>query len=165
MRVLNDLSRLPPQSSVFVDSNIITYFLLKHTDFYETCKRFLTRIERGEVSAFINHIVMSEVYFSYIRAKLSEDLDLHPSAIISKVKDDPGLLSRVDLSPVDLLFQMENLAVANPSQGSVGPLIQLSHLLPNDALHLSSMLSKNITDIASNDRDFERIRNIKVWRP
>jgi hypothetical protein len=33
VKVLNDISNIPANGSVFVDSNIITYFLLKHRDF------------------------------------------------------------------------------------------------------------------------------------
>jgi len=39
------------------------------------------------------------------------------------------------------------------------------YLLTNDSLNLHVMKSNKISDIATNDRDFERVDFIKVWRP
>ena len=39
------------------------------------------------------------------------------------------------------------------------------NLLPIDALHLSAMRRAHIRDIASRDRDFERVDGIVVWSP
>jgi predicted nucleic acid-binding protein len=38
-------------------------------------------------------------------------------------------------------------------------------LLSNDAFHLLTMEYLNIVDIVTNDRDFEQIAGIKVWKP
>jgi predicted nucleic acid-binding protein len=38
-------------------------------------------------------------------------------------------------------------------------------LLSNDALHLAVMKQNEILDIVTNDKDFELITNIKVWKP
>lgn len=39
------------------------------------------------------------------------------------------------------------------------------NLLPIDALHLSAMRRCRIRDIATRDRDFERVDGIVVWSP
>ncbi len=38
-------------------------------------------------------------------------------------------------------------------------------LLTRDSLHITTMEQNNITDIATNDRDFERVDFLKVWKP
>ena len=38
-------------------------------------------------------------------------------------------------------------------------------LLSNDALHLAIMVKEGISDIATYDSDFDKVENIKVWRP
>jgi len=38
-------------------------------------------------------------------------------------------------------------------------------LLPNDAFHVATMKRYGITNIATNDPDFERVEWIKVWKP
>jgi hypothetical protein len=44
-------------------------------------------------------------------------------------------------------------------------LMQESGLLSNDALHVASMEEQSIDTIATYDRDFERVPQIKVWKP
>ncbi len=41
----------------------------------------------------------------------------------------------------------------------------LYRLLPTDALHASVMENNNILNIATRDRDFNRIESFKVWMP
>lgn len=38
-------------------------------------------------------------------------------------------------------------------------------LLPNDALHLVAMKNCNIRNIATRDKDFERVEGIEIWTP
>jgi predicted nucleic acid-binding protein len=39
------------------------------------------------------------------------------------------------------------------------------YLLSNDAIHVATMKNYGITNIATNDPDFERVSWIKVWKP
>jgi predicted nucleic acid-binding protein len=39
------------------------------------------------------------------------------------------------------------------------------NLLPNDAIHLATVRRYGITNIATNDRDFERVDWLNVWKP
>jgi len=38
-------------------------------------------------------------------------------------------------------------------------------LLTNDAFHVATMKGQGITNIATNDPDFERVEWLKVWKP
>jgi len=38
-------------------------------------------------------------------------------------------------------------------------------LMSNDAIHVATMKQRGITNIATNDPDFERVEWIKVWKP
>jgi len=39
------------------------------------------------------------------------------------------------------------------------------HLLPRNATHLSIILSLNVPNIATTDSDFDKVKEIKVWKP
>jgi len=39
------------------------------------------------------------------------------------------------------------------------------HLFPRDALHAACCKAYGITNIATNDADFERVEWLKVWKP
>ncbi|RLG23263.1 hypothetical protein DRN76_05630 [Methanosarcinales archaeon] len=38
-------------------------------------------------------------------------------------------------------------------------------LMSNDAVHLATMKRYRVTNIATNDRDFEQVEWLKVWKP
>ena len=38
-------------------------------------------------------------------------------------------------------------------------------LLSNDAIHVATMKKYGVTNIATNDSDFDRVRWLKVWKP
>ena len=38
-------------------------------------------------------------------------------------------------------------------------------LMSNDAIHVATMEKRGISDIATNDPDFERVGWLKVWKP
>jgi len=39
------------------------------------------------------------------------------------------------------------------------------HLLPRNATHLSIIFSLNIPNIVTTDADFDKVKEIKVWKP
>ena len=61
---MNNLKQeiIPPDSDVFIDSNIFTYHLLGHKRYRDSVKDFLIKIESGIYTGYINEVVVSEVY-------------------------------------------------------------------------------------------------------
>jgi len=68
------------------------------------------------------------------------------------VKKIPRFNVKILSVPIDAIFQSKELR-------------KKYYLLTNDSLNLHVMKSNKISDIATNDRDFERVDFIKVWRP
>ncbi len=45
------------------------------------------------------------------------------------------------------------------------PKFRMRNFGSNDALHLAIMKKENITDIATYDSDFEKVKGIRRWKP
>jgi hypothetical protein len=105
---LNKLSDIPGDSLVFVDSNIFLYFVLDHPLYFESCKNFFERIKKGEMMGFINSIVFSETYFTYMRIQIKETYDITLKEVVGFIKEDPDVIKTVDLEPVDMIFEIPN---------------------------------------------------------
>lgn len=45
------------------------------------------------------------------------------------------------------------------------PKFRMRNFGSNDALHLAIMKKENITDIATYDSDFEKVKGIRTWKP
>jgi len=162
------LTELEPRSIVFVDSSIFTYFLLEDTRYFDWAKTFLERINQGEIIGAINNIVFTETMFNFVKAKVMIEENIFPREFIKAAKRQPEIIARVDISPVLELFNLPNLSILDLSPESledIGKIHSLYGLLSNDAYHLLTMEKHGIKNIATTDRDFERIECLNIWKP
>jgi predicted nucleic acid-binding protein len=60
----------------------------------------------------------------------------------------------------------EGLIPAPIDRNTVETAMTYTHsLLFSDALHTATRISNNINTIATNDNDFERIKELTIWKP
>lgn len=161
------LKGIQRSSKVFIDSNIITYHLSGHSIFGGASRNFLKDVERGEYESYVNDVVLSEVLLNFIKSELFRLRGIKPHRVVREIKRDPSLIGLVNFDAVTKLF--ENLRVEIlPVEYKCKELVEFISgyfLLPNDALHVATMKRYGITNIATNDPDFERVGWIKVWKP
>jgi len=161
------LKGIQRSSKVFIDSNIITYHLSGHNIFGGASRNFLKDVERGEYESYINDVALSEVLLNFIKSELFRLRGIKPHRVVREIKRDPSLIGLVNFDAVTKLF--ENLRVEIlPVEYKCKELVEFISgyfLLPNDALHVATMKRYGITNIATNDPDFERVGWIKVWKP
>jgi len=167
VKELNNLSKIPRGSLVFIDSNIFTYFLLRDSVYFNNTVQFLKKVESGDIIGFINSIVISEVLFNYVKAQICREYDIKPKAFIKFVKRKPESIGDVDIFEVEEIFTITNLNIIDAPMNDFS-MLRKAHkksLLSNDAFHLLTMEYLNIENIATNDSDFERINDIAMWKP
>jgi len=161
---LEDMQR---GSMVFIDTNIITYHLSGHNIFGGTSRNFLKGVESAEYESYVNDVVLSEVLLNYIKSELFRLRGIKPHRVIREIKREPSLIGLVNFDAVTKLF--ENLRVEIlPVEYKCKELVEVISgyfLLSNDAIHVATMKRYGITNIATNDPDFERVNWLKVWKP
>ncbi len=161
---MNRLNELPEASKIFVDSNILTYHLLKDPIHGLTCKQFIERIENGDVAGFVSPVVISETIYNFIKAHIVRKYGLKPKDTVPLMKAKPEVIAEADIGRVSELFEIFNILPIS-DVAEVYEAIKRYALLPNDAFHVVVMKNYGIENIATNDRDFERVDWIKVWIP
>lgn len=160
------LNILPPDSDVFIDSNIFTYHLLGHKKYRDSVKDFLIKIESGIYNGYINDVVVSEVYHNFIRVKICDKYNIQPVDFTRFIKSNPETISEVDLSKVTAILSMKNLQLIHDIKiGEVEENMTRYNLLSSDAIHVSSCKLQDIKYIATNDSDFERVGFLNLWMP
>jgi len=166
-----DLAQLPSGQTVFVDTNIFT---LHYRNKSATCTAFIGRIAQGEVTAFVNTQVLSDL--------------LHKLMLVEAVAK--GFIQRTRASDLKQCFQ-NNRGIAaqlrdyqTQFEDTVAIGLQVlristkilvdtkaertSHaLLTGDSLHLGTMNRHLpvINDIVTHDGDFRHIPGLTVWQP
>lgn len=161
------LKDLPKGSKVFIDSNIFTYHLSGHGVFGVACRDFLKLVEKGEYKGYINDVVISEVLLNFLKSELLRLKKIEPYMAVKEIKKDEKLLKIVDFSVIEFLFERLRFEVA-PSEFGWKTILRIVGnyaLLPNDSIHLATIEKCGIENIATNDRDFERVEWLKVWKP
>jgi predicted nucleic acid-binding protein len=161
-----ELSTLPSSERVFIDSNILTYHLLKDPIHGKRCKEFIGRAENDEFEGFISPIIVSETLFNFIKANIVKDYRIRPKEVVSFLKANPKVISKIDFGSASDLFEVFCiLSISELDVEECYKVIKDHALLTNDAFHVATMKRYGITNIATNDPDFERVGWIKVWKP
>ena len=166
-----DLATLPSGTSVFVDTNI---FDLHFRNRSATCSVFVERIARGEISAFVNTQVLSDLLHKLMLAE-AQLKGLIPRRSARELKDRLTVDRTIAGSLTDYQTQFENtLAIGIKILSVTGKLLKQSKversahgLMVGDSLHLCNMnrCTAHIHDIVTHDGDFKHISNIIVWEP
>jgi len=166
-----DLATLPSGTSVFVDTII---FDLHFRNRSATCTAFVERIARGEISAFVNTQVLSDLLHKLMLAE-AQLKGLIPNRSARELRDklttDRTIMGNLTAYQV----QFENtLAIGIRVLSVTGKLLRESKkervthgLMVGDSLHLCNMnrCAVPICNIVTNDGDFNHIANIVVWEP
>ncbi|MCX9011043.1 MAG: PIN domain-containing protein [Candidatus Methanoperedens sp.] len=161
-----NLNELPPDSEVFIDSNIFTYHLLGYKRYRESVRDFLIKIESGVYKGFINEIVISEVVHNVLRVKICEKYNILPIDFARFIKSNPQTISEVNLDKAIDILSMANLQLIQEIEiNMVKDHISKYNLLSADAIHTVSCNIQDIQHIATNDSDFERAIFLNVWTP
>ncbi len=172
--MIESLKEFDTEETIFVDANIFSFHHLNHQKFGEACTKFLQRIENGEVNAITSDLVIDEVAFVILIEKGCEILKTNRvREVKEKIKKDKDFavecydavkqflgytdfLREIGLSIIETGFRDINSSVDIASE---------CMLLPHDAIHVVVMKKYGIKNIATADSDFERVEEIKVWKP
>ena len=164
--VPGELSTLPSSEKVFIDSNIQTYHLLKDPIYGKRCKEFIGRVENDEIKGFISPIIVSETLFNFIKANIVKEYRIKPKEVVYFLKADPKAISNIDIGKASDLFKIFIiLPISELEVEECYKAIKDYALLTNDAFHVATMKRYGITNIATNDPDFERVEWLKAWKP
>lgn len=163
------MSSVPTRCRVFVDTNILLYAVTEHPVYSEWANTLLDRIRRGEVEGVVSVIVLNELLHQLVIGEVSHRQGIRPFEAIRHIKDHPDVLT--DLAAYEVVEDVEKnygLRVAGIGVEAFAlarALMREHRLLSNDALHLAVMQIETISDLVTNDRDFDRVAGIKVWKP
>jgi len=150
----------------FVDSNILTYHLLNHPVYGTACRNFIQDIQDGKYPGFITPIIISETLFNFIKADAFRMYGIRPGQVASFIKCNPEVLREISFDHLVELFDIFNIMpIGRPETAEALQIMGKYGILVNDALNIAAMKANRVFVAATNDRDFERVKDIKIWAP
>ena len=155
--------------AVFVDANTFVYALAPEPTLGPPCFQFLERIKRKEVEAFASSHVFSDVAhrlmsleacatFGWPYAGIANRLKRHPTEIAKLQKFRHALDQIVAIGLHILPVNSQDILLAGD--------LSIQHaLLSGDALIVAMMQKSGVTQLASNDADFDHGPGITRFGP
>lgn len=164
------LSDLEDGSSVFIDANIFVYHFSKKSKYNLDITNFLERIEKGRLKGFTSIQVIQETshrLMIFEAATLLEKFNLKD--LVYYLKVHPETIKKMEIhQSVPAQIVSFGLEIVSPDMNTVIRSQKMKNrygFLTNDALNLQIMEDLEISNIASNDSDFERVDFVNLYRP
>ncbi len=168
--MINSLEALPQSSDVFIDANIFLYHIMKRPKLFPPCHEFFMGIESGAYNGFTSTLVLNEVLHKLMLAEATHTYGLHSEHDAANVlKQNPEKIS--GLSQVWKNYAVIKdypIIIHGCNESLLDMAVDLSNrygLLISDASHLAVIKSEGISNVATNDRDFQRIDDINIYKP
>jgi predicted nucleic acid-binding protein len=157
---------------IFIDSNIFLDYAIPNPEFGEIASDFLGRVEIEEIYAVTTPAVLAEVSHILLLETGAVILEnRNRNIVIDKIEADRNFSHHcrdvVDKfnEYVSNLDGLQLIPVMPEDYFRASDLARAYNLMSFDALHLSAMRRSRIRNIATRDRDFERVDGIVVWSP
>ncbi len=127
---------------IYVDANVFISSFLSENKNAELCKSILTRIANNDIAAFTSVLTWDEITWVAKRR-----LGIQDSVEEGKKFLEFPYLKMLDANEIVIKMAQDFMERYN--------------LKPRDSIHAATMVSNGITEIVSDDPDFDAIKEIK----
>ena len=128
------------EETYYIDANVFIYAAINDGPLGEKCRAILKAAQNGQIVGRTSCLTFDEVLW-YIRKAQPEAMQTVGNNLLSL---------NIRFLTVDKMVLYQSLVA-----------ILESHLKPRDAIHVATMKLQNIKNIISEDKDFDRIIDIK----
>lgn len=163
------LADITNDTRVFIDSNIFIYHFSNFEPFAASCLKLFQRIEDGDISGYTSTVVLAEVLHRLMVIEAAKKFDIQPKNVVRYLKENPNKISSLTDHPKSLDF-IERIGVtilpvnAHDLKVSID-LKKEFGLLTIDAINVSVIKNNDLTALASNDGDYDRVKFLTQYRP
>ena len=160
---------IPAGASVFLDANVFVYDFGPDPVFGPPSRSLLERIESGELRGFLSTHELSDVAHRLMTLEACQTFGWPYAGIGQKLRSRPADIAQLHRfrEALDEIIAsgVQVLSVTERDVLRAADLSRQHGLLSGDALIVALMQANNLTTIASNDADFDRIPGISRYSP
>lgn len=160
---------VPAGARVFIDANLLHYSLISVPPFTSAVLPFVNRLRAGDFSGYVSFQTLADVQHKTMLSLAAVQYNLTRANLVGWLKNHPSQICALGGMPqvAALLGALPlNVLLCDPALLSEAASVGQSHgLLTNDSLIVAQMQRHNLTHLATNDDDFDRVPGITVWKP
>ena len=160
------LSEIQAEETVFIDANIFVYHF---TGVSDESTVFLKRCEGGELAGVTGMNILIEVLHRLMLIEAVINGFVRPGNVVKKLKKKPDIIRKLTRYQTQTLSIMDMGIAVLPLPGEI---LQSSlrfrekcGLLVNDSLTAAMMDLTGIINLATMDKDFEKVEGVRVYSP
>lgn len=151
----------------FIDSNIFILSMTKETNI--RLENFLNKVKYGEIKAYINAVVISEVFHKLLIAELRKNRNFSYEQSMELIKEQPEIISKLKkaFKAVDEIISFEGIEILEINKETVleaRKIAKENNMLFQDALIASNCKLNGVQEILTKDADFERVEFLNIIR-
>ena len=156
-------------SSLFLDTNALVYYFQPHPVHGPACQQLVQRVEQGQLLGFVSTHVLGEMAHRLMTLEASSWQGWSSGKVGQRLRKQPAAFQKLShfQTAVDNILQSRIQVVAIPPSllRTASSLSRHIGLLFNDALIIAVMQDLRLTNLASNDPDFDRVPGITRYAP
>ena len=160
------LEEIASGARVFVDAPIFVYHF---TGVSAECRAFLTRCESAELDALTSSLVLAEVAHRLMIIEAVAAGLVSPGNVVTKLRENPDLVRRLGKYQEQVeripLMSIDVVAVEAGTLLRSGEVRSRYGLLVNDSLVVTSALDHGAQALATSDRDFAAVTELRWHSP
>lgn len=160
---------IPVGAAVFIDANIFVYNFAPDPLYGLPCRDLLKRVELGDVTGFCSIRELSDVAHRLMTLEACQTLGWPYAGIGQRLRSHPAEIIRLTRFRQALdeivAFGVQVLPVTQRDVLLAGDLSRQHGLLSGDALIVAVMQAHNLSTLASNDADFDRVPRLDRFGP
>jgi len=156
-------------ADVFVDANTFIYHFTADPKWGAACTRLLERIEFQELRGFISTHVLTDVVHRLMTTEAMDLLGWPATRLAARLRKHHAEIPKLTVYLQALVkitqIGIRVLPVLEQHVIQASQLSRTHELLTGDALVVAVMLANGLTNLASNDTDFDRVRGLTRYSP
>jgi predicted nucleic acid-binding protein len=153
----------------FIDANIFYYHGVETPTLSDPCSDLLRRVGQGEVLAFTSIHVLAEAVHKAMLAEAASRFGLTRTGLVGWLQRNRERIAELHVfRDLAAEFGRMSLSVLTPDLALLEEATAVStnfRLLTNDALVVALMRRDGLTDLVTNDDDFDGVPGLTVWKP
>lgn len=160
---------LPTGTSCFIDANIFVYHFTNSDALGLACTDLLRRVTIGEIRAATSIPVLADTLHRIMLAEVRAKQGLSATGLLAWIQKHPHRLAGLTETLAACgQFEILPLTILPLDVAILRHAMQISashHLLTGDAIAVALMHRHNLTQLVTNDDDFDAIPGLTVWKP
>ncbi|MCI0361222.1 MAG: type II toxin-antitoxin system VapC family toxin [Planctomycetaceae bacterium] len=156
-------------SIVFLDANTFVYHFAADSSYGTTCRGLLDRVERQDVRGVTSTHIVTEVAHRLMAIEAITQFGWPLAGIAYRLRKNASEIQKLALfkTSVETILnsKVNVLTIAAPLNLAAAEVSRRWGLLSSDAMAIAVMQAAGITNLASNDSDFDRVTGIIRYAP